>query len=173
MRKKFNELIDNEISNAKKGKPAFIKAKMNSLEDKKMIKKLYEASKAGVKIDLIVRGICCLVPGVKGLSNNIKVTSIVGRFLEHSRVYIFCNNNKELVYAGSADLMKRNLSRRIETIFPILDKDIRKNILRMIDLQLNDNVKARIIDCKQKNKYVKNNKVLTNSQIDFYNLLSS
>jgi polyphosphate kinase len=173
MRKRFDELIDNEISNAKKGKPAFIKAKMNSLEDKKLIKKLYEASKAGVKIDLLVRGICCLVPGVKGLSDNIKVTSIVGRFLEHSRVYIFCNNKKELVYAGSADLMKRNLSRRIETIFPILDKDIRKNVLRMIDLQLNDNVKARIIDSRQKNKYVKNDSAAINSQTDFYNLLSS
>lgn len=173
MRKRFDELIDKEISNAKKGKPAFIKAKMNSLEDKKLIKKLYEASKAGVKIDLLVRGICCLVPGVKGLSDNIKVTSIVGRFLEHSRVYIFCNNKKELVYAGSADLMKRNLSRRIETIFPILDKDIRKNVLRMIDLQLNDNVKARIIDSRQKNKYVKNDSAAINSQTDFYNILSS
>ena len=173
IRKDFNRLIDNEIENAKSGKDSFIIAKMNSLEDPKMIKKFYKASNAGVKINLIIRGICCLKPGIKGLSENISVRSIVGRFLEHSRVYVFCNNNDEIIFAGSADLMKRNLNRRIETLFPIYDKDIKKNIIKMITLQLNDNTKARIIDNKQKNKYADLKDESINSQIDFYNLLSS
>ena len=173
IRKDFNRLIDNEIENAKSGKDSFIIAKMNSLEDPKMIKKFYKANNAGVKINLIIRGICCLKPGIKGLSENISVRSIVGRFLEHSRVYVFCNNNDEIIFAGSADLMKRNLNRRIETLFPIYDKDIKKNIIKMITLQLNDNTKARIIDNKQKNKYADLKDESIDSQIDFYNLLSS
>ncbi len=167
------KLIDQEIANAKEGKPAFIKAKMNSLEDNKIIKKLYQASSAGVKINLIVRGICCLVPGIKGISENISVVSIVGRFLEHSRIFIFCNNSNEILYAGSADLMKRNLNRRIETLFPILDKDIKANILKMISLQLRDNVKSRLIDKNQSNKMIVNEEEKVNSQIDFYNLLGN
>ena len=173
IRKDFNRLIDNEIENAKSGKDSFIIAKMNSLEDPKMIKKFYKANNAGVKINLIIGGICCLKPGIKGLSENISVRSIVGRFLEHSRVYVFCNNNDEIIFAGSADLMKRNLNRRIETLFPIYDKDIKKNIIKMITLQLNDNTKARIIDNKQKNKYADLKDESIDSQIDFYNLLSS
>ena len=126
MRQTFTNLIDNEIKNAQKGKPASMILKMNSLEDSKIIRKLYEANKAGVKIELIIRGICRLVPGIKGLSDNINVISIVDRFLEHARVYIFHNNGKELIYLASADWMKRNLSRRIEVGFPINDRKFKK-----------------------------------------------
>ncbi len=132
MRKTFVNLIDNEIEFAKNGKKARIILKMNSLEDKKMILKLYEASNAGVKIDLIIRGICCLLPGVNGLSKNINVISIVDRYLEHSRIFIFHNNGDTKIFAGSADWMKRNLSRRIEVIFPIYNKDVKKEIYDII-----------------------------------------
>ena len=155
MRKDFIALIDNEINLAKEGKEAKMILKMNSLEDRKMIKKLYEASNAGVNINIIIRGICCLVPGIKGLSENIKVISILDRFLEHSRVYIFNNDGDEKIYAASADWMKRNLSRRIEVAFPIYDEDIRKEIKDIIQLQLSDNNKARIIDKKNSNSYQK------------------
>lgn len=153
MRQTFTNLIDNEIKNAQKGKPASMILKMNSLEDSKIIRKLYEANKAGVKIDLIVRGICRLVPGIKGLSDNISVISIVDRFLEHARVYIYNNNGNELIYLASADWMKRNLSRRIEVGFPINDPKLKKEIKEVIALQLKDNTKARIINQKQNNKY--------------------
>jgi len=155
MRKAFSKMIDNEIKFVNEGKEAKILLKMNSLEDKKMIRKLYEASQAGVKIDIIVRGICCLIPGVKGLSENINVISIVDRFLEHTRFYMFNNDEDEKIYAASADWMKRNLSRRIEAAFPIYDDGIRKEIKDIIQLQLNDNSKARVIDKAHKNKYKK------------------
>jgi polyphosphate kinase len=153
MRQSFVKLIDNEIENASKGKGAGITIKMNSLEDRKMIKKLYEASQAGVKIRIIVRGICCLIPAVKGLSENISVISIVDRFLEHARVYVFNNADKELVYIASADWMKRNLSRRIEVAFPVYDKKIKSQLLNKIEIQWNDNTKARELDATQSNKY--------------------
>ncbi len=128
MRSAFVQLIDNEIKNAIDGKKAEITLKLNSLEDRKMIKKLYQASSSGVKIKIIVRGICCLLPGVKGLSENIKVISIVDRFLEHARVFIFHNNGDKKYYVASADWMKRNLSRRVEVGFPILDKKLQTTI---------------------------------------------
>lgn len=172
MRKTFVKLIDNEIEFAKKGKKAKIILKMNSLEDKKMIIKLYEASEAGVKIDLIIRGICCLVPGVNGLSKNIKVISIVDRYLEHSRIFIFNNNGDSKIYAGSADWMRRNLSRRIEVIFPIYDENIKKEIFDIIKIQLQDNVKARIMDRYDKNIYQKNRIIrLNQSQVDTHKYL--
>lgn len=152
MRQEFEHLIAGEINNAEKGKPAFIIAKMNSLEDPKMIASLYEASSAGVKISLIVRGICCLIPGIKGMSENIDVISIVDRFLEHSRVFVFHNGGDELYFLSSADWMKRNLNRRIETCFPVYDKEIQLQIRATLDLQLRDNVKARVIDRKLSNK---------------------
>ena len=111
MRDRFMELINEEIRNAKKGLPAYMILKMNALQDERMIRKLYEAGKAGVKVELIVRGICCLVPGQRGLSENITVRSIIDRYLEHARVYIFCNNNQEKLYVASADWMTRNLNR--------------------------------------------------------------
>lgn len=156
MRKEFISMIDNEIKNANEGIEAEIILKMNSLEDNKMIKKLYEAGSAGVKIFIIIRGICCLVPGIKGLSENIKVISILDRFLEHSRIYIFNNGGDEKIFAASADWMKRNLSRRIEVAFPIYDENIRKQIKDIITLQLNDCKKARIIDKENSNVYKSN-----------------
>lgn len=155
-RSKFTELIANEITNAKEGKNAYITIKMNSLQDKKMIKLLYKANNAGVKIRLLVRGICCLVPGIQGQSEHIKITTIVDRFLEHGRLYVFCNDGKEKIYMGSADWMTRNLDHRIEVLTPILDNSIQKKLKTFLKLQLEDTVKARFIDQEQSNTYVSN-----------------
>lgn len=153
-RNTFINLIEKEITNAQKGRDAYMILKMNSLQDEAMIKLLYKASKAGVKIRLIIRGICCLVPGIADQSENITITSIVDRFLEHSRVFIFGNNGHEKLYIGSADWMTRNLDHRIEVIVPIYDKEIKSKIRKAINIQIDDRVKARIIDAKQKNEYV-------------------
>ncbi len=157
LRPAFYLLIDNEIAAAKRRKPASIILKINSIEDKDIIAKLYEASQAGVKIKIIVRGICCLVPGIKGLSDNIEVISIVDRFLEHARVLIFHNGGDERMFLSSADWMERNLSYRIETTFPVYAPELKKEIRTLIDLQLNDNVKARIIDRNDQNVYRRSN----------------
>lgn len=154
MRKKFYRLIENEIANAKKGKKAEIILKINNLVDKEIIYKLYKANNAGVKIILIVRGICSLIPGIPGMSENITAISIVDKFLEHSRITIFHNGGKELYYISSADWMGRNLDRRVEVACPIYDKKIQKEIRDLIDLQMKDNVKSRIINEKQDNGYV-------------------
>lgn len=173
MRKKFIKLIDKEIEYAQAGKESGITLKMNSLEDTKMINKLYEASRAGVKINIIVRGICCLVPGIKYQSENIRVISIVDRFLEHARFYLFHNNGDEKLYAASADWMKRNLSRRVETAFPIYDDKIRTDIKSILKLQLQDNTKARIIDNKNNNKYVNpDTGTSVRSQLETYKYLN-
>ena len=162
-------LIDQEIENKAMGRPAKILLKMNSLQDPMMIKKLYEASQAGVNIKLIIRGICCLVPGVKGWSENIKVISIVDRFLEHARVFIFHNNGDDKIYLSSADWMTRNLSYRVETVFPIYDESIRKEIVEIMNMQLADNVKARTIDKHDQNKYRKGREELPiRSQSELY-----
>jgi polyphosphate kinase len=153
LRERLYQLIDQETQAAKLGKPAGMILKINSLEDREMIARLYHAAKAGVRIQLIVRGICCLVPGVPGLSENIEVVSIVDRFLEHARVFIFHNQGEEQIYLSSADWMERNLSFRIETIFPVYDQDLCSDIRTLIDIQLNDNVKARIIDAQNRNEY--------------------
>jgi polyphosphate kinase len=172
MRKKFNKLIDTEIENAKNGHKAEIILKLNSLQDQKMIEKLYSASQAGVKIKIIVRGICCLVPKIKNLSENIEVISIIDRFLEHSRVYIFHNGGDEKIYVASADWMKRNLSRRIEVGFPVYSEEIKRKIKDIIQIQWKDNVKARIVDKKQKNFYRKNDgSNLVRSQMEIYDYL--
>ncbi|HLB00536.1 MAG TPA: phospholipase D-like domain-containing protein [Bacteroidota bacterium] len=134
LRERLEEMIDAEIKRAKNGEPAAIIAKMNSLEDSRMITKLYEAGEAGVKISLIVRGIWRLVPGVRGVSRNIEVISIVDRFLEHPRVYIFHNGGDELCYLSSADWMKRNLSHRIEVAFPLYHPGPKKTLRSIIDL---------------------------------------
>jgi len=128
LRDRFQELLQREIDHKKAGHPAHLILKMNSLVDRKMIQLLYQASQAGVKVDLLVRGICCLRPGVPGVSDNIQVTSIVGRFLEHSRIYYFLNGGAEEIYLGSADLMPRNLNRRVETLFPVEDKSLIKTL---------------------------------------------
>ena len=145
LRDKFLYLIDREIRNAKSGKNAHIIAKMNSLCDKKIMEELYRASSAGVKIELIVRGICCLIPGVKGLSENITVRSIVGNFLEHARIFYFENGGKGEIYMGSADWMPRNLDKRVEILFPVEDERLKKRVLHVLMTQLEDNEKAHIM----------------------------
>ena len=169
LREKLEEKIDREIALAKAGKKGYLLFKLNSLEDKEVIIKLYQASQAGVKIDLIIRGICSLVPGIEGLSENIRVISIVDRYLEHARVYLFHNEGQDEIYLSSADLMTRNLSYRIEVAFPILDEKLKSDILAVLQLQLEDNVKSRIIDENQKNKYSKvNSETVVQSQLETY-----
>lgn len=157
-RQEFTKLIYNEIENARDGKTAKITAKMNSLEDEEMIELLYRASNAGVEIRMLIRGFTCLIPGIKGMSENIYITSVVDRFLEHGRMYLFENNGNELLFYGSADWMDRNLNRRIEVISPVLDSDIKKEFIDILKIQLNDNVKARIQEPSEANEYVKRTK---------------
>jgi polyphosphate kinase len=169
MRKRLYRMIDNEIKNARAGKDAYIILKINSIVDYDMIQKLYQASMAGVKIKAIIRGMCSLIPGVPGLSDNIKVISIVDKYLEHSRVFVFCNNRKELYYISSADWMPRNLDNRIEIAAPIFDPDIRKEIKSMLNIQWKDNVKARIIDASGNNQYKSShNSRKVRSQMELY-----
>jgi polyphosphate kinase len=140
------KLIGRETQNAKSGKPASIVAKMNGLIDRRTVEALYAASQAGVEIDLIVRGMCSLRPGVKGLSERIRVRSIVGRFLEHSRIFSFANGGKEEIYCGSADWMPRNLVERCEVLFPITQLDLKKRLRdEILKAYLDDNVKARLL----------------------------
>ena len=138
------EMIDGQIELAKSGQPSYIGLKMNSLTDKKIIDKLVEASQAGVKIDMVIRGICCLIPGVQGYTENISVRSIVGRFLEHSRIYIFGVKENARVYIASADFMTRNTLRRVEVAAPIENEKLKKLLLDMFDVMLHDNLKARV-----------------------------
>ena len=151
----FKKLIDAEIANAKAGKEAYIKIKMNSFTSYKMVDKLYEASNAGVKIQLIIRGICCLIPGVKGMSENIEAISIVDKFLEHPRSFIFANNGKSKVYISSADWMTRNLDYRVEVGCPIYDEDIKQELIDTFEISWKDNLKARVFSDKQDNAYRK------------------
>jgi len=152
-RSRFNKLIDREISNAIAGKEAYIKLKMNSISDFKMTDKLYEASNAGVKIQLIIRGICCLIPGLKGISENIEAISIVDNYLEHSRIYIFGNAGDPEVFISSADFMTRNLDARVEVTCPIYDKEIKKELIETFEIGWKANVKARIHSAALLNQY--------------------
>lgn len=171
-RQKFYGLIGQEIKNAKSGKKAYITLKMNSLTDEDIISKLYEANNAGVKIKLIIRGMCCLIPGVEGFSENIEAFSIIDRFLEHARVWIFGNDGNDLVYLSSADLMPRNLDHRVEVGFPILDPDIKSEIIDIINIQLMDNTKAREINRLNNNRYRKTRtKTVSRAQNDIYSYL--
>ncbi|CCG53280.1 Polyphosphate kinase [Flavobacterium indicum GPTSA100-9 = DSM 17447] len=154
-RSRFMKLIDREIKNAEEGREAYIKLKMNSLSDYKMIDKLYEASKAGVKIQLVIRGICCLIPGVVGLSENIEAISIVDHYLEHSRIYIFCNDSNPEVFISSADFMTRNIDARVEVSCPIYDEEIKKNLIDSFEINWKANVKARFHSQNFENKYRK------------------
>jgi polyphosphate kinase len=154
-RSRFVKLIDREIKNALEGKPAYINLKMNSLSDYKMIDKLYDASLAGVKVKLIIRGICCLVPGVRKLSENIEAISIVDNYLEHSRVFIFGNNNDPEVFISSADFMTRNIDARVEVTCPIYDKEIKQDLIDTFNIGWKANVKARIHSDKFENLYRK------------------
>ncbi|MBB1140117.1 polyphosphate kinase 1 [Myroides sp. WP-1] len=151
----FNKLIDREIRNAKNGLPASIRLKMNSLSDLRMVDRLYEASNVGVKIQLIIRGICCLVPGIPGMSENIEAISVVDRFLEHSRIYIFGNNNNPEVYISSADFMTRNLDERVEVTCPIYDDRIKQELIETFEIGWKGNIKTRIQSGDLSNKYRK------------------
>jgi polyphosphate kinase len=152
-RKKFISLIDAEIYNAKHGHKAGIVLKMNSLVDEEMIAKLYEASNNGVPIRVIVRGICALIPGVPGMSENIEAISIVDRYLEHSRIFIFSNDGDPLYYISSADWMARNLDSRIEISCPIADPRLQQELLDILEIQWSDNVKSRVLEAPQSNTY--------------------
>ncbi len=145
LRNKFLSLIEREANNASQGKPGHIIAKMNSLCDRDVIAALYDASSKGVKIELIIRGICCLKAGIPGVSENISVRSIVGNFLEHARIFYFLNNGQEELYMGSADWMPRNLDKRVEILFPVEDEEAKKEARHILDIQLADNVKAQIL----------------------------
>jgi polyphosphate kinase len=168
MRETFVEWIDAEISNAQAGKRASIVVKLNSLEDPEMIRKLYKASEAGVKIRLIVRGICCLIPGIEGTSSNIKAISIVDRFLEHTRIFVFHNGGDERILLGSADWMTRNLSSRIEVTFPLYDEGASQTVKNILDIHQKDNVKARVIAKGRTNAYRRNSAEKIRSQLALY-----
>jgi polyphosphate kinase len=162
------QLIDTEIVNHKKGLPSGIKLKLNSLSDFDMIDKLYDASRAGVQIKLIIRGICCLIPGLEGMSENIEVISIVDKFLEHPRLYIFHNGGDPKYYISSADLMGRNLDSRVEVGCPIYDEEVQQQLIDTFEISWSDNVKARIISEKQDNAYRQNDKRKVRSQFKLY-----
>lgn len=164
----FLNLIDNEMTSALAGKEAYIKIKMNSFTSYKMIDKLYEASRAGVKIQLIIRGACCLVPGVKGMSENIEAISIVDKFLEHPRIFIFGNDGDSKIYISSADWMTRNLDNRVEVGCPIYDPEIKQELLDTFEISWNDTVKARILNEAQDNEYRKSTNGEVRSQFAMY-----
>jgi len=153
MRKKFVKYINKEIKNVEAGKEAYITLKLNSLVDNELIKKLYQASNTGVKVNLILRSSCSLIPGIKNMSENIEVISIVDKYLEHSRILVFCNGGDERIYLTSADWMVRNLDFRNEIAVPIYDKKVREKLKKFLDIQFHDNTKARILNAKQDNMY--------------------
>jgi polyphosphate kinase len=166
----FLKLINREIKNAKEGKEAWMVLKLNSLVDKKLTYKLYEASNAGVKIKIIARAICVLIPGVKGMSENIEAFGIVDKFLEHARVFVFCNNGDREFFISSADWMQRNLDYRIEVTTPITDPQIQDDIWKILQIQLQDNTKARLISAENINRYRKtDSEIAVRSQFEIYN----
>ncbi len=168
LQNKVISMIEEETERAKAGKAAYIGLKMNSLTDKKIMESLVKASKAGVKIDMVIRGICCLIPGVKGKTENIRVRSIVGRFLEHARIYIFGTEGREKVYIASADFMTRNTVKRVEVAAPIEDKDVKARLINMFHVMLSDNLKARELSSDGIYRYVKNDEPKINAQEYFY-----
>ena len=168
LQNKVLQMMDGQIANKKAGKEAYIGVKINSLTDKVLIDKMIEASQAGVKIDLIVRGICCLRVGIPGVSENISVRSIVGNFLEHSRIFYFYNDGNPEVFMGSADWMPRNLDRRVEIVFPVIEEELKEKALHILHVELEDNVKARVMQPDGTyEKLDKRGKVLINSQEQF------
>ena len=169
----YTRLIQQEISNAKTGKEAYIRIKMNSFTSYKMIDKLYKASEEGVKIDLIIRGINCLIPGVKGMSENIRAISIVDKFLEHTRMFIFANGGDPKVYISSADWMTRNIENRVEVGVPIYQENLKTELMEVFDIYWNDNQKARVFSAKQDNAYRKNKKEPLRAQFALYDYYKS
>ena len=173
LQSRFIELIDQEINNANQGLPAAITIKLNNLEERTLIAKLYQASQAGVKISLIVRSVCCLIPGVKGMSENITIRRIVDRYLEHGRIFIFHNNGDKKIFLGSADWMNRNIYRRIEVCFPVYDEKIKTEILQIIEVQLKDNVQAVMLNKQLQNIEIEVKPPLVQSQRAIYDLLKA
>jgi len=171
LRNKITLLIENEIKNAKAGKKAFIYLKLNNLTDNEIINHLYEASKSGVTIRLIMRGMISLVPGLKDISENIKAIGIVDRFLEHTRFMIFCNGGNEECFISSADLMTRNIEHRIEVTCPVFDKSIKNEMKEIFEIQWSDNVKARMFDATLSNTFIKTGKIPIQSQVEVYNYI--
>lgn len=169
----FTRLIQQEIANAKAGKEAYIRIKMNSFTSYKMIDKLYKASNEGVKVDLIIRGINCLIPGVKGMSENIRAISVVDKFLEHTRMFIFGNGGDPKVFISSADWMTRNIENRVEVGVPIYQDNLKQELIEVYDLCWNDNQKARVFSAKQDNAYKKNKKEAIRSQFALYDYFKS
>lgn len=146
MKTRILRLFDTEIKNAQMGKPAWVKIKINHITDQDVVNKMYAASRAGVRIDALVRGNCSLVPGIEGVSENIHIVGIIDRYLEHSRILIFCNNDKPRYFIGSADWMPRNLVNRIEVLTPVYDEDMKKDLMRTVDFGLHDTTNGRIVD---------------------------
>ncbi len=173
LQRAFMDMIDREIALASQGRPAKITIKLNNLEEKKLISKLYEASQAGVTVQLLIRGICCLMPGVPGVSENITVRRIVDRYLEHGRVFIFLNGGEEEIYLGSADWMDRNIYRRIEVCFPVHDKEVQQEIKDIIGLQLRDNIQAVQLDSRLQNQPITNAEENIRSQEAIYKYLKN
>lgn len=153
MKNRFVALINNEIKNRKSGKPAYIKIKINHITDPVMVEKLYEASRAGVDIDLLVRGNCSLVPGIPGVSDHIRIAGIIDRYLEHSRIFVFAAGGEERVFIGSADWMPRNLDNRVEVVTPVYDPEVKEEMKRIVDFGLRDTLQARIVDGEGKNLF--------------------
>jgi len=172
-RTRISRLIKNEIENARNGEEAYIYLKLNNLADQDIIDLLYTASREGVDVKLNIRGMFSLVTGIRGISNNIKAIGIVDRFLEHTRIMIFCNKGNEKVYITSGDLMTRNIERRVEIACPVLDNEIKKELHEIFDIQWNDNVKARVLDKKLENKIATNGKSPLRSQVEVYNYLKN
>ena len=162
------ELIDNEIQNKTLGKKSRIRLKLNSITNYKIISKLYEASNAGVKIEMVIRGVCCLIPGVKGMSENIEVISIVDKYLEHPRIYIFENAGEPKIFISSADWMTRNFENRIEVTCPVYETELQNQILDTFNLSWNDNVKSRSINQSKKVNLRKKNVLKIRSQFKTY-----
>jgi len=172
LRKTFNRLIEHETERAAEGRPSGMTLKLNSLEDEKIIERLYEASRAHVPIDVIVRGICRLVPGIEGQSESIRVRSIIDRYLEHARIYRFHHDGQNLLYLASADWMKRNLSHRVEVAVPVYDPEVRRQLERVLALQLADNRKARVLDAAGANPYARDDGPPLRAQEAFRSLVA-
>jgi len=166
----FTDLINNEIKNAKKGKNAFIKIKLNNITSYSMVEELYNASNNGVKIKMIVRGVCCLIPNIKGMSENIDVVSVIDKFLEHTRMFVFCNDGDNKTFISSADWMTRNLENRVEVTCPVIDKNISNKLIQIFDIYWKDNVKSRLVNSKINNEYRNLSKTKLRSQQEIYDL---
>jgi len=171
VRKELLKLINNEIKAAKRGKQAYIIAKMNSLSDQEMIAALYEAAKEGVEIKLIIRGIYCMLSEHQKFKKPVTAISIIDEYLEHARVWIFHNGGKEKVYISSADWMVRNIDHRVEASCPILDERLKQELKEILNIQLQDNVKSRVLDNNLNNEYVRTDVQQVRSQVDTYNYL--